>query len=148
MILFFLSHESIDRVHNILRKNCSKRKSCHINCFQKSNSCSILNASDHENIFKMGYLTFRSFMLKFRKSITTAQKMKFPVKDLFSKYEQIFTFLHIPSYLLKKLLMENFIFVLWILIKTLSRKSSRFLDLQDCTYSYESFRSSLPESFL
>ena len=41
----------------------------------------------------------------------TAQKMRFSIKDFFSKYDQIRSFLRIWSYLLKKSLMENFIFV-------------------------------------
>ena len=40
----------------------------------------------------------------------TAQKMKFPIKDFFSKCGQIRSFLRIWSHLLKKSLMENFIF--------------------------------------
>ena len=40
----------------------------------------------------------------------TAQKMKFSIKDLLSKCEQIRSFLRIRSHLLKKFLMENFIF--------------------------------------
>ena len=40
----------------------------------------------------------------------TAQKMKFSIKDFFSKCEQIRSFLRICSHLLKKSLMENFIF--------------------------------------
>ena len=40
----------------------------------------------------------------------TAQKMKFPIKNFFSKYDQIRSFLWIWSHLLKKSLMENFIF--------------------------------------
>ena len=40
----------------------------------------------------------------------TAQKMKFSIKDLFSKCDQIHSFLWIWSHLLKKSLMENFIF--------------------------------------
>ena len=40
----------------------------------------------------------------------TAQKMKFSIKDFFSKCDQIRRFLWIWSYLLKKYLMENFIF--------------------------------------
>ena len=36
--------------------------------------------------------------------------MKFPIKDFFSKCDQIRSFLQIWSYLLKKSLMENFIF--------------------------------------
>ena len=41
---------------------------------------------------------------------TTAQKMKFFIKDFFSKCDQIRIFLWIWSYLPKKYLMENFIF--------------------------------------
>ena len=40
----------------------------------------------------------------------TAQKMKFSVKNFFSKCDQIRRFLRIWSHLLKKSLMENFIF--------------------------------------
>ena len=41
--------------------------------------------------------------------IHTAQ-MKFFIKDFFSKYDEIRSFLRICSHLLKKSLMENFIF--------------------------------------
>ena len=41
----------------------------------------------------------------------TAQKMKFLIKDFFSKCDHIRSFLRIWSYLLKKSLMENFIFL-------------------------------------
>ena len=40
----------------------------------------------------------------------TAQKMKFPIKNFFSKCDQIPSFLWIWPHLLKKSLMENFIF--------------------------------------
>ena len=40
----------------------------------------------------------------------TAQKMKLSIKDFFSKCDQIGSFLRIWSHLLKKYLMENFIF--------------------------------------
>ena len=40
----------------------------------------------------------------------TAQKMKFSIKDLFSKCDQIRSLLRIRSHLLMKSLMENFIF--------------------------------------
>ena len=40
----------------------------------------------------------------------TAQKMKFSIKDLFSKYDQIYRKLRIWSHLLNKSLMENFVF--------------------------------------
>ena len=36
--------------------------------------------------------------------------MKFSIKDIFSKCEQFRSFLQIWSYLLKKYLMENFVF--------------------------------------
>ena len=42
--------------------------------------------------------------------MNTAQKMKFSIKDFFSKRDLIRSFLQIWSYLLKKSLMENFIF--------------------------------------
>ena len=42
--------------------------------------------------------------------VNTAQKIKFSIKDFFSKCEQIRSFLMIWSYLLNKSLMENFIF--------------------------------------
>ena len=41
----------------------------------------------------------------------TAQKIKFSIKDFFSKCEKIFSFLRIWSHLLKKSLMEHFIFL-------------------------------------
>ena len=46
----------------------------------------------------------------------TAQKMKLSIKDLFSKYDQIRSFLRIWSRLLKKSLTENFIIgaVIWM----------------------------------
>ena len=50
----------------------------------------------------------------------TAQKMKFSIMDLFSKYDQIRSFQRIWSRLLKKSLMENFIFcAVLILTKTI-----------------------------
>ena len=43
--------------------------------------------------------------------IHTVQKMKFSIKDFFSKCDQIQRKLRISSHLLKKSLMENFIFL-------------------------------------
>ena len=40
----------------------------------------------------------------------TAHKLKFFIKEFFSKYDQIRSFLRIWSHLLKKSLMENFNF--------------------------------------
>ena len=48
----------------------------------------------------------RAFLL----TVLTAQKMKFSIKDFFSKCDQIRSLLRIWSNLLKKSLMENFIF--------------------------------------
>ena len=45
-------------------------------------------------------------------NINTAQKMKFSAKDVFSKCEEVQTFLRICLHLLKKSLMKNFIFSL------------------------------------
>ena len=53
------------------------------------------------------FLRNANFFITDRK---TAQKVKFSIKDLFSKCDQIWTFLRIWSHLLKKSLMENFIF--------------------------------------
>ena len=50
-------------------------------------------------------LFFKNVSLK-----NTAQKMKFSIKDFFSKYDQIRRKLRIWSHLLKKSLMKNFIF--------------------------------------
>ena len=45
-----------------------------------------------------------------QKSCITGQKIKFFIKDFFSKCDQLRSFLRIWSHLLKKSLMENFIF--------------------------------------
>ena len=47
--------------------------------------------------------------LKHEKECSTAQKMKFSIKDFFSKCNQIRSFLRIWPDLLKKSLMENFV---------------------------------------
>ena len=44
------------------------------------------------------------------KPADTAQKMKFSIKDFFSKYDQIRKKLRVWSHLRQKSLMENFIF--------------------------------------
>ena len=50
-----------------------------------------------------------------------AQKMKFSIKDFFSKCDQIRRKLQIWSHLLKKSLMENFVFcALWLMRKLLN----------------------------
>ena len=62
------------------------------------------------------FLYFLSFFLDNRKQTTkvnTAQKMKFSIKDFFSKCDQTHKKLRIWSHLLKKSLIENFFFVQW-----------------------------------
>ena len=49
-------------------------------------------------------------MLNSTIELYTAQKMKFSIKDFFSKFDQIRSLLRIWSHLLKKSLMGNFIF--------------------------------------
>ena len=61
----------------------------------------------------------------------TAQKMKFSIKDFFSKYDQIYRKLRIWSHLLNKSLMENFVFCA---VKPKDRSS--FLPLITFTYFF------------
>ena len=70
----------------------------------------------------------KSYNLKSYLHVDTAQKMKFSIKDLFSKWHQIRSFLRIWSYLLKKSLMENFIFcaVWYLLLKVGSVKDGTY----------------------
>ena len=53
---------------------------------------------------------FLGLQLCFHFCSITAQKMKFSIQNFFSKFDQIRRFLRILSHLLKKSLMENFIF--------------------------------------
>ena len=63
------------------------------------------------NALFTSYETGNSRHLPSISSINTVQKMKFSVNDVFSKCDQIRSFLRISSHLLKKSLMINFIFV-------------------------------------
>ena len=56
------------------------------------------------------YIKIRVFLLPVFSLIRTVQKMNFSIKDLFSKCNQIRSFLRIWAHLLKKFLVENFIF--------------------------------------
>ena len=51
----------------------------------------------------------KKILLMYPRTVPTLHKKKFPVKHFFSKCKQIYSFLWIWSYLLKKSLMENFI---------------------------------------
>ena len=76
----------------------------------------------------------------------TAQKIKFSIKDFFSKCDQIRRKLRICSHLLKKSLMENFIFRAVIgFVKTLSLPSGNDLlyllvplpqEIQELSYNF------------
>ena len=73
--------------------------------FQLFNSLSA-NPTKCSNTLKH---THNQFVFTIKAKLTT-QKMKFSVKDFFSKCDQIRSFLQIWSHLLKKSLMENFTF--------------------------------------
>ena len=55
-------------------------------------------------------MNYYGYFKKLKKERSTVQKVKFSIKDFFSKRDQIRSFLPIWSHLLKKSLMENFIF--------------------------------------
>ena len=50
-----------------------------------------------------------------------AQKVKFSIKDFFSKSDQLRSFLRTWSHLLKKSLMENFIFLCSVIIRKVTK---------------------------
>ena len=67
-------------------------------------------------------LDFEYFLQGYTKGLfckrhTTAQKMRFSIKDFFSKCDQIRIFMRIWPYLQKKSLIENFIFCAVIVSK-------------------------------
>ena len=64
-----------------------------------------LQAKIEDQILLLGRVGCRGW------SFPTAQKMKFSIKDFFSKCDQIRSLLRIRSHLMKKSLMENFIFM-------------------------------------
>ena len=69
--------------------------------------------------------------------VHTAQKMMFPIEDFFSKCDQICKKLRIWSHLLKKSLMENFIFVQCQFTSCIQENDySVFLNRPQNNYSY------------
>ena len=66
-----------------------------------------IKAVETEKIIRR--LTCRKIPISQKEKHYTAQKMKFSIKDFFSKCGQIRRFLRIWSHLMKKSLMENFI---------------------------------------
>ena len=74
-------------------------------------------------------------------SINTAQKMKFSIKDFFSKCDQIRSFLQMWSHLLKKFLMKNFIFCASLFLSVIAYISGEHLPVassDDNWFLYES----------
>ena len=61
------------------------------------------------HLFLQGRI-FPNFIFRQFHNISSAQKMNFSIKDIFRKCDQIRRKLQIWSHLLKKSLMENFIF--------------------------------------
>ena len=61
----------------------------------------------------------------------TAQKIKFFINDFFSKCDQIRSFLRIWSHLLKKSLMENFIFCA-VTVLVYRQKTRRNPSISEC----------------
>ena len=73
-------------------------------------------------------LFFQIFYLDFILFSHHCTKMKFPVKDFFGKCDQIRTFLGFWSHLLKKSLIENFIFcVVRCFVKSLTINKNNYL---------------------
>ena len=83
-----------------LRKKDTFGKEFPLSSMRNSKSCSV-------DVFNFLNMLQKSI---FCYEISTAQKMKFSSKDFFSKCDQIRFFLQISSHLLKKPLIENFIF--------------------------------------
>ena len=77
-------------------------------------------------------------MQRYSKCTFTAQKMKFSIKDFLSKCNQICGFLRIKSHLLKKSLMENFIFCVVLPWDGFLRNNKTFY-LSINVFSYEIF---------
>ena len=71
----------------------------------------------------------------------TAQKMKFSIKDLFSKCDQIHRKLQIRSHLLRKSLMGNFIFcaLKWVMAYFFSRRKLKIAILSRLWHVNEYF---------
>ena len=91
-----------------------------------SNRCAKLSVETIEKCIECYPAGIYLFKVKNRNTRTiTAQKMKFSIKHVFSKKDQIRNFLRIWSHLLKKSLMRNFIFCavnVWSMLKVHNKK--------------------------
>ena len=72
---------------------------------------------------------YQKFLEQFLFKISTAQKIKFSIIDFSSKCDQVRNFLRIWSRLLKKSLMENFIFC--VVENQRDSKQKTFFDIQE-----------------
>ena len=89
------------------------------------------------DMYKMGYKIGILSRNRLISGISTAQKMKFSIKDFFSKCDQIRRKLHIWSHLLKKSLMQNFFFcAVALYIKVLFHCLSNFRRYHCCVTNY------------
>ena len=90
----------------------------------RPNFLNLLNFIKHFKFYlKLYFWWWESLRTKSHKTYT-AQKMKFSITDFFSKCVQIRNFLRIWSHLLKKSVMENFIFS-GVMFKILSNMYDR-----------------------
>ena len=73
----------------------------------------VLQKAKTRKKIKIGYWCFFELIGQSDEAERTAQKMKFSIKNFFSKCDQICRKLRVWSHLLKKSLTENFIFLHW-----------------------------------
>ena len=83
---------------------------CLFECVLKQVIIHLLRTHKKQGARNVNFLENFAYVLNEWSLSDTTEKMKFSIKDFFSKYDQIRSFLRIWSYLLKKSLMENFIF--------------------------------------
>ena len=94
--------------------------------------------------FEKMLLIFDKILIIFSHWLDTAQKMKFSIKDFFSKCNQIRRKLRTWSHFLKKSLMENFIFcAVWANPQFPVNLYSQIKDLTQCESRHEAFTSHL-----
>ena len=74
----------------------------------------------YQKYYPVGNLPFWKFSEASQGSfanVATAQKTKFCIRDFFSKCDQICSFLRTWSHLLKKSVMEHFMFLQWVIFE-------------------------------
>ena len=132
-MLFFFTELVDNKAKRRISKRVFQENKAH-QIFWKTSICYILNTQTVTQVpifselndgaiwktyFKSLFLVVSTtWISKFECIVCTAQKMKFSIKDFFSKCDQIRRKLRIWSHLPKKYLMENFIFcaVMYIIL--------------------------------